>query len=164
MIDVIENLPVKIDEVGRVVIPQKVRKKYDIKKDCVLSLTLKKEGIIFTKQDNQTDFNKLLEKICKIEKFYNYEVLLANKDKILYASKKYDNLKDKKISNEVRKIILKKSTKQQTNLNLTEEFNLTEPYYYSSINFNNYTNYLLIIIYKDESSKKIASSICKLLS
>lgn len=164
MIDVIENLPVKIDEVGRVVIPQKVRKKYDIKKDCTLSLSLEKESVIFTKQDSNEEFNKLLEKFHKIENLYNFDILLANQDKILYTSKKYENLKDQKPSNEVKKIILKKGTKQKSTLNITEEFTLAESHYYSLINFNNYTNYLLIIIYKDENLKKIASLICKLLS
>ena len=79
MIVMIENLPIKIDEVGRIVIPQKVRKKYDIKKGCIFSLILNEKSILLTKQNNDTEFNKLLAKIHKIEKLYNFDIILADK-------------------------------------------------------------------------------------
>lgn len=157
----IENLPIKIDEVGRIVIPQKVRKKYDIKKGCIFSLILNEKSILLTKQNNDTEFNKLLAKIHKIEKLYNFDIILADKEKVLYASKKYKDLMKEKVTLEIKKII--KEERKNEEFNLTKSFSLTEPYYYSLINFNNYTKYLFIILYKKVETKKIASLICKLL-
>lgn len=157
----IENLPIKIDEVGRIVIPQKVRKKYDIKKGCIFSLILNEKSILLTKQNNDTEFNKLLAKIHKIEKLYNFDIILADKEKVLYASKKYKDLMKEKVTLEIKKII--KEERENEEFNLTKSFSLTEPYYYSLINFNNYTKYLFIILYKKVETKKIASLICKLL-
>lgn len=158
----IENLPIKIDEVGRIVIPQKVRKKYDIKKGCIFSLILNEKSILLTKQNNDTEFNKLLAKIHKIEKLYNFDIILADKEKVLYASKKYKDLMKEKVTLEIKKII--KEERENEEFNLTKSFSLTEPYYYSLINFNNYTKYLFIILYKKVETKKIASLICKLLT
>lgn len=158
----IENLPIKIDEVGRIVIPQKVRKKYDIKKGCIFSLILNEKSILLTKQNNDTEFNKLLAKIHKIEKLYNFDIILADKEKVLYASKKYKDLMKEKVTLEIKKII--KEERKNEEFNLTKSFSLTEPYYYSLINFNNYTKYLFIILYKKVETKKIASLICKLLT
>lgn len=157
----IENLPIKIDEVGRIVIPQKVRKKYDIKKGCIFSLILNEKSILLTKQNNDTEFNKLLAKIHKIEKLYNFDIILADKEKVLYASKKYKDLMKEKVTLEIKKII--KEERENEEFNLTKSFSLTDPYYYSLINFNNYTKYLFIILYKKVETKKIASLICKLL-
>ena len=161
MIVRIENLPIKIDEVGRIVIPQKVRKKYDIKKGCIFSLILNEKSILLTKQNNDTEFNKLLAKIHKIEKLYNFDIILADKEKVLYASKKYKDLMKEKVTLEIKKII--KEERENEEFNLTKSFSLTDPYYYSLINFNNYTKYLFIILYKKVETKKIASLICKLL-
>ena len=161
MIVMIENLPIKIDEVGRIVIPQKVRKKYDIKKGCIFSLILNEKSILLTKQNNDTEFNKLLAKIHKIEKLYNFDIILADKEKVLYASKKYKDLMKEKVTLEIKKII--KEERENEEFNLTKSFSLTDPYYYSLINFNNYTKYLFIILYKKVETKKIASLICKLL-
>lgn len=158
----IENLPIKIDEVGRIVIPQKVRKKYDIKKGCIFSLILNEKSILLTKQNNDTEFNKLLAKIHKIEKLYNFDIILADKEKVLYASKKYKDLMKEKVTLEIKKII--KEERENEEFNLTKSFSLTDPYYYSLINFNNYTKYLFIILYKKVETKKIASLICKLLT
>ena len=157
----IENLPIKIDEVGRIVIPQKVRKKYDIKKGCIFSLILNEKRILLTKQNNDTEFNKLLAKIHKIEKLYNFDIILADKEKVLYASKKYKDLMKEKVTLEIKKII--KEERENEEFNLTKSFSLTDPYYYSLINFNNYTKYLFIILYKKVETKKIDSLICKLL-
>ena len=157
----IENLPIKIDEVGRIVIPQKVGKKYDIKKGCIFSLILNEKSILLTKQNNDTEFNKLLAKIHKIEKLYNFDIILADKEKVLYASKKYKDLMKEKVTLEIKKII--KEERENEEFNLTKSFSLTDPYYYSLINFNNYTKYLFIILYKKVETKKIASLICKLL-
>ena len=162
MIVIIENLPIKIDEVGRIVIPQKVRKKYDIKKGCIFSLILNEKSILLTKQNNDTEFNKLLAKIHKIEKLYNFDIILADKEKVLYASKKYKDLMKEKVTLEIKKII--KEERENEEFNLTKSFSLTDPYYYSLINFNNYTKYLFIILYKKVETKKIASLICKLLT
>ena len=158
----IENLPIKIDEVGRIVIPQKVRKKYDIKKGCIFSLILNEKSILLTKQNNDTEFNKLLAKIHKIEKLYNFDIILADKEKVLYASKIYKDLMKEKVTLEIKKII--KAERENEEFNLTKSFSLTDPYYYSLINFNNYTKYLFIILYKKVETKKIASLICKLLT
>ena len=158
----IENLPIKIDEVGRIVIPQKVRRKYDIKKGCVLSLIPNEKSILLTKQNNETEFNKMFNKIHKIEKLYNFDVILTDKEKVLYASKKYKDLMNEKVTTEIREIIEEK--KENFEINLIKSFSITDPYYYSLINSNNYTKYLFIIFYKDDESKKIASLICKLFT
>lgn len=158
----IENLPIKIDEVGRIVIPQKVRRKYDIKKGCVLSLILYEKGILLTKQNKETEFNKILAKIHKIEELYNFDIILTDKEKVLYASKKYKDLMEKRVATEVQKKI--EEEKESSEINLNKSFSISNPHYYSFIYSNNYTKYLFIIFYKDNELKKIVSLICNLLT
>ena len=58
----IENLPLKIDEVGRVVIPKKVRIKYELKKDSFLLLKPQEKSILFIKQNKENKINN-----CEVE-------------------------------------------------------------------------------------------------
>lgn len=158
----IENLPIKIDEVGRVVIPKKIRKKYDIKKDSFLLMIPEEKSILFTKQNKELELTKLVNKFNKIETLYNFDIILLNKEKILYTSQKYEFLKDPKRKEKIVKVITE--GKENDKYDVKKLTNSSDPYYYSLINFDNYTKYLIIIFYKDEKLKKIASLIPKLLS
>lgn len=156
----IENLPLKIDEVGRVVIPKKVRIKYEIKKDSFLLLKPLEKGILFIKQNKENKISNLISKLAKIESIYKLAFMILNQEKIIYASKKLKFLKN---SNEEIKNLFTELEKFQK-IDVKKIIFTPNSYYYSLINFDDYTKYLFIIFYKDEESKKIASLICDLFS
>lgn len=156
----IENLPLKIDEVGRVVIPKKIRIKYEIKKDSFLLLKPLEKGILFIKQNKENKISNLISKLDKIESIYKLDFMILNQEKIIYASKK---LKFSKKSNEEIKKLFTELEKNQR-IDVEKLIFTPNSYYYSLINFDDYTKYLFIIFYKDEKLKKIASLICDLFS
>lgn len=49
----IENLPVKIDEAGRIVVPTKIRKKYNIQKNDLLILKTNENSFQLIKDDQE---------------------------------------------------------------------------------------------------------------
>ena len=156
----IENLPLKIDEVGRVVIPKKIRIKYEIKKDSFLLLKPLEKGILFIKQNKENKISNLISKLDKIESIYKLDFMILNQEKIIYASKK---LKFSKKSNEEIKKLFTELEKNQR-IDVEKLIFAPNSHYYSLINFDDYTKYLFIIFYKDEKLKKIASLICDLFS
>ncbi|MGN0993101.1 MAG: hypothetical protein ACI4PE_04205 [Bacilli bacterium] len=156
----IENLPLKTDEVGRVVIPKKIRIKYEIKKDSFLLLKPEEKSILFIKQNKENKISNLISKLAKIESIYKLDFMILNQEKIIYASKK---LKFSKKSNEEIKKLFTELEKNQR-IDVEKLIFTPNSYYYSLINFDDYTKYLFIIFYKDEKLKKIASLICDLFS
>ena len=64
----IENLPVKVDDVGRIVIPKKIRKKFNIDPNDYLLLTTTNHEIIMKKENIDLKYKNLLEKLKYINK------------------------------------------------------------------------------------------------
>lgn len=77
----IENLPIKIDSVGRIVIPTKVRELYNIKKDSILYIEEYKNEIILIKDTK----DEIIKKLKKLEK-HGLSFILKEQNKTLYTS------------------------------------------------------------------------------
>lgn len=156
----IENLPLKIDEVGRVVIPKKVRIKYELKKDSFLLLKPQEKSILFIKQNKENKISNLINKLSKIEIIYEFDFIVLNQEEIIYVSK---NIKFFEQNHEEIKELFTEIEKTNK-LDVKSLVFPSDSYYYSLINFDDYTKYLFIVFYKDEKNKKIASLICDLFS
>lgn len=85
----IENLPIKIDSVGRIVIPTKVRELYNIKKDSILYIEEDKNEIILIKDTK----DEIIKKLKKLEK-HGLSFILKEQNKTLYTSEN-KSLKEK---------------------------------------------------------------------
>lgn len=154
----IENLPTKVDDVGRIVIPKKARKMLNIEYNEELLLTVKKNTIELKKQSKNNELSKIKEKVKKIEQEFNISFLIANDNEIVYTSKKYENLKDRKtINDKISNITYSKLTK------ITNEDTLEEPHYYCSLTFDNYTKGQIFVIFNDENDDKLAKLFINLL-
>ena len=97
----IENLPIKIDSVGRIVIPTKVRELYNIKKDSILYIEEYKNEIILIKDTK----DEIIKKLKKLEK-HGLSFILKEQNKTLYTSEnknKKDGLGDKNKKNDQNK-------------------------------------------------------------
>lgn len=81
----IENLPIKIDSVGRIVIPTKVRELYNIKKDSILYIEEYKNEIILIKDTK----DEIIKKLKKLEK-HGLSFILKEQNKTLYTSENKD--------------------------------------------------------------------------
>ena len=68
----IENLPVKVDDVGRIVIPKKIRKRFAIKTNDYLLLTATLKEIIIKKEDNDIKYKKLLTKLEEVSSTFSF--------------------------------------------------------------------------------------------
>ena len=73
-----ENIPVKVDSVGRMVIPKNIRKMYNIDKNSLLFLSLERDQILFIKDESQQKLNSLLEKLTRLEKHNFCFVVMKN--------------------------------------------------------------------------------------
>lgn len=153
-----KDLMVKVDDVGRVVIPKKVRKHLDIKYNDLLLLSIVEDSIIIKKDESSKDLNKLIDKINIIKEKFDFDFLIANDYKIVYSSfekEKYENFKINKF--EVEDVIFSNNT------NLSKDYVLTKPHYYCSLSFDNYTDGRLFLIFSNEKYLKEANLIINLL-
>ena len=81
----IENFPVKIDNTGRIVIPKRVREKYDINVGTILSIIDNDDSLILKKVSNME--KNIIVKLEQIEKIYpNIRLLLTDNEKVIYKS------------------------------------------------------------------------------
>lgn len=139
----IENLPIKVDDVGRIVIPKKVRKELNININDILLLSTNNEKIELTKKENEEEKN-LLKKVKNIYKQTNLNIFLLKENKTIYSSKKEKLLKEKQDNG--------------------YKYKTKNPYIYCEIKLNNYTKYELLITYENKEEENLASLICEILS
>lgn len=79
----------KLDNLGRVVIPQGFRKQLNLKSDDFIEIDFIGHEIIIKKSIFKNRFDYIIEKILiPLYKSYNYTILLTDKDKVLYAINK----------------------------------------------------------------------------
>lgn len=156
----IENISVKVDDVGRIVIPKKVRKELDINIDDVLLLSVKNNKIEMKKRESNDKLDLLIEKLKKITEDYCLDIILTDNIKVVFSN--IDELKDKNIKNNIKKLEPNKIIKLEKT-KLTEDFEIAKPHYYCSFYLNIYTKYSLFIIYKNENEEKISKMVCELL-
>jgi len=129
---VIEDLPVKVDDVGRVVIPMKVRKMMDIKVNDILLLSTNKDVISIKKQEINSSYKRLLDKIESISKNYELDFILVNSKRVVYSTLNKDII-DKNISLEVSSLKEDIFPIYGDKINITDTYLINKFYYYCSI-------------------------------
>lgn len=157
----IENISVKVDDVGRIVIPKKVRKELNINIDDILLLSVKNQKIEMVKRYNSNEIEKLIKKLKLLNEEYDFCTVVTNNEKIVYSN--IDDLKDKKVHKDIKKIEVNTISKQEKTI-LTEDYIINKPHYYCSFYLDIYTKYNLFIICKTKTEEKYAELICKMLN
>jgi len=139
----------KVDELGRIVIPKKIRKQFDIKDNEILIMSTTEDKIILKKEiEEDKEFKKLLEKVSLIKENFDIDFLIANDYKIIYTTENYKEYINIKIGKKtIKDITYSDKTK------ITNNIYLTAPHYYCSISFDKYTNGKIFVIFKEETKK-----------
>lgn len=154
-----ENLFVKVDDVGRIVIPKRVRTQLGIENNELLLLTRRDDMIIIEKEDKSTDLDKIRDKAQTLSNKYGLDFLIANDYKIVFATNEYKKYENIRVNNEVvEKIVFSNNTV------IAKDVVITKPHYYCSLSFDNYTNGKLFVVFDDESKREYAELIINLLS
>ncbi len=159
----IENLPVKVDDVGRIVIPKKIRKKFNIDPNDYLLLTTTNHEIIMKKENTDLKYKNLLEKLKYINKTFNFDIIMINNRTISYTTENYSYLRKLKTAKELEEKVLKKNIIFAKNTNLTKGINLQKSHCYGTIYIENYSNIIVFIIFYDDKNKDLAKTTLKLL-
>lgn len=159
----IENLPVKVDDVGRIVIPKKIRKKFNIETNDYLLLTTTNHEIIMKKENTDLKYKNLLEKLKYINKTFNFDIIMINNRTISYTTENYSYLRKLKTTKELEEKALKKNIIFAKNTNLTKGINLQKSHCYGTIYIENYSNIIVFIIFYDDKNKDLAKTTLKLL-
>lgn len=105
----IKNLPIKVDEVGRVVIPKKIRNIWNINNKDYLYLTFKNDNILISKQSSDSNLDKLIKKVRVIENLFKVSVVIAESNKVVWTSEKYKEkgeIEIKKVIDEIAPITI----------------------------------------------------------
>ncbi len=138
----IENMQIKVDASGRILIPKKVRDIFDINKDDIFLLTTFDDGFKLVKEKGLEKYNEVISKIKKIEIEYNFDIILTDYEKVIYTSDKYKNIIGKKLDN---------------------NFKLKDLSLKKDIKLDKYRRGNIIIIYKNKEYLNIARIVCELL-
>ncbi len=149
-----ENIPVKVDSVGRMVIPKNIRKMYNIDKNSLLFLSLERDQILFIKDESQQKLNSLLEKLTRLEK-HNFCFVVMKNEKCLYKTNSNDFLPPDVISS----IFNNDSNLGSVSMTIN---NIRSTYYYFIQRINKYTKFLIFVYSSDEKSKDKIYTICNL--
>lgn len=156
----IENISVKVDDVGRIVIPKKIRKELDININDILMLSVNDKKIEMEKRKESNKLESLIKKLETLTREYYIDIILTNNIKVVFSN--IESLKDKKVCKDIKKIKTKKVIKENKTI-LTSDFNINTPHYYCSFYLDIYTKYNLFVIYKKEKNENLAKTICELL-
>lgn len=159
----IENLPIKVDEVGRIVIPKKIRQRFDIKTNDYLLLTATLKEIIIKKEDNDLKYKNLLTKLERINSTFSFDIIVIKNNIITYTTPCYSNLKNKKIIKFFEKKLADQTLVFSTNTLIAENIYLKNPHYYCAISLENYTEVLIFLIFKRLEEKLLVETIFRLL-
>ena len=141
---------VKVDNLGRIVIPKRVRLLLNVEKQDYLTLKATGEEVTLTRLDKEEKYSNIIEKVKEVNKTYNIDFILSDNNKIVYATKNYEDFKNQTIT---EKLENQKQNQKKTKLN--SEIIINTPHHYCSIFYDNYTDAKLFIIY-DEKNKKEA--------
>ena len=151
-----ENIPVKVDSVGRMVIPKNIRKMYNIDKNSLLFLSLERDQILFIKDESQQKLNSLLEKLTRLEK-HNFCFVVMKNEKCLYKTNSNDFFPLK--LNVISSIFNNDSNLGSVSMTIN---NIRSTYYYFIQRINKYTKFLIFVYSSDEKSKDKIYTICNL--
>ena len=135
-------MQIKVDASGRILIPKKVRDRFDINEDDIFLLTTFDDGFKLVKEKSLEKYNEVISKIKKVEIGYNFDIILTDYEKVIYASDKYKNIVGKKLDN---------------------NFKLNDLSLKKDIKLDKYRRGNIIIIYKEKKYLNIARIVCELL-
>lgn len=156
----IENISIKVDDVGRIVIPKKVRKELDINIDDILLLSVKNNKIEMEKRDNNYKLERLINKLQNLTEDHNLDIILTDNIKVIFSN--IIKLNEQKININKKEFEINRVIKINKTP-LTKEFEITQPHYYCCFYLNIYTRYNLFVIYKTKKDEKLAKTICELI-
>ncbi|MGM9879266.1 MAG: AbrB/MazE/SpoVT family DNA-binding domain-containing protein [Bacilli bacterium] len=149
------NILLKVDEAGRIIIPLKIRKKYEIDKNDTLLLTTTPNGFKLEKEDIFIKYEKVFSKIKLIEQTFDIDFIVTDNEKIIYTTSKYDKLKNSKISNKLKQILNDNLNSYSEELNITKNFVITSSCFYKTLKLDNYTKGVIIMIFSDKNKKEV---------
>ena len=138
----------RIDELGRIVLPIEIRKKLKITTNDDLKITLENNDIVIRKYSMLSDIEKKINTYGKIiNKLSNKNVIITNKEKIIYSND--NNLINKEISDYFKNLIIKREEiDSKKDIELIVNINKDNYFYIKNIIINNEV-IGLIILYSD---------------
>lgn len=154
MINFMDNISLKVDEAGRIIIPLKVRKKYGIGKNDTLLLTTVPNGFKLEKEDIFTKYEKIFTRIKLIEETIDVNFIITDNEKIIYTSDVYTDLKSLKISNKIKQILNDDLSGYSKKIDITKNFTLNLSCYYTVLKLDNYINCVAIVTFANEHKKE----------
>ena len=156
----VEKTEVKMDDLGRIVIPKKVRKKFSIGRNEYLTLETDDEKIILKKKIVLDKYKDIIKKLDFLNKHYNLSLIMMDNNEIIYTTENYKKLLHKKIAKDL--VIKEKLNYCKETLISKIDF-LIEPHYYFSIKIDACTNGALFIIDNNGNSNEVINLIYNLL-
>ena len=150
-----ENIPVKVDSVGRMVIPKNIRKMYNIEKDSLLFVSLESDHVLFINDESQQKLNSLLEKLMRLEK-HSFCFIVMKNEECLYKTSSSDCVP----LDAVRDILDNGVNLGSVSMTIN---NIRNTYYYCVQSIDKYTRFLIFVYSSDESLRDKISNICNLL-
>lgn len=138
----------RIDELGRIVLPIEIRKKLKITTNDDLKITLENNDIVIRKYSILSDIEKKINTYGKIiNKLSNKNVIITNKEKIIYSND--NNLINKEISDYFKNLIIKREEiDSKKDIELILNINKDNYFYIKNIIINNEV-IGLVILYSD---------------
>lgn len=107
-------MEIKVDELGRIVIPKNIRDSLKIKKLDSVNLSTAGDKLIIVKPKESEKIDFLSQKIViSINDRYKYDCVLTNREKIIFATKKYKYLINKNISKYLNDLLEDNNTYMQ---------------------------------------------------
>lgn len=77
---------IKIDDAGRIIIPKKIRIKYQIEKNKEILLTTKEQGFSLKPKPKYINKESIINKIKYLEKKYKKELFITEKEIVIYPN------------------------------------------------------------------------------
>ena len=110
----------RIDELGRIVIPKTVREALRIKSGDSLEIYTENENIILKKHSTLNELEEISIVIKEVLKnITKAEIIITDKNKIITATE--NSYQNKKISNELLKILEERNIIIKENISITDE-------------------------------------------
>ncbi len=135
----------KIDNLGRIIIPKEIRRKLNISIDDDLKITLLKENIIISKYSLLSEIdNKIIAYGRIVNKITNKNIIITDKDKIIYSNN--INYLNKEISDSLKKYLYQRlELDKKMDLELIKNINIDNNYYIKPIIINSDTLGIVIL-------------------
>lgn len=113
----------RIDELGRIVIPKEIRRNLGIRDGENVEIFTEEEAIILKKYNRMSSNNELASSLCElINNIFNFKLMITDREKIIASSGLNQDVENKKLNEELLKIIEEREiiTIEEENLNLED--------------------------------------------